>query len=122
MNGCSECWWTCKPCDACVRRANAPIADMNVRVVMHPTTGALVPAATLPQAAVEVLKTMYPNGLDDMSVGPEYDAEGRIMYSPHDPERIRLADECGDLRHERNELLRENATLRRRVEKLERKR
>jgi hypothetical protein len=34
---------------------------------------------------------------------------------------VRLADEAGDLRNERDELLRDNARLRRRVEKLERR-
>jgi hypothetical protein len=33
----------------------------------------------------------------------------------------RLGDECGALRTERDELLRENATLRRKIERLERK-
>lgn len=44
----------------------------------------------------------------------------RLGAPPYDRERMKLADECGRLQATNDELLRENATLRREVERLER--
>lgn len=55
---------------------------------------------------------------DDWERLAQTEREGR-MYSQDRANR--LADECGSLRAERDELLRENGALRRTVEKLERK-
>ena len=50
--------------------------------------------------------------------GTMIDALGPNRY---DRERMNLSDECGKLKRDNDELLRENAMLRRRVEKLQRK-
>jgi hypothetical protein len=45
-----------------------------------------------------------------------------VSTAPWSPSarEMQLADDCGDLRHERDELLKENAMLRREVERLQR--